>query len=303
MRTILLSLTLTVTSLVATAQTTCKNATWQAYIDQYKDLAIRQMHKYHIPASITLAQGLFESGAGQSELARRSNNHFGIKCHTDWTGRRTYYDDDRKDDCFRVYSSVKDSYEDHSRFLQSKRYSRLFQLKPTDYKGWARGLKACGYATLPTYADRLINVIELYELYRFDGGKKGRILISPEDYHRLYLVNGLDCLRAQEGDTWESISQELRQRDMKVSARKLRKYNEAPSKDFFPSAGTLIFLQKKRKYADKVQYGDDYWHHIKPGESMYEIAQQYGIRLRSLYKLNYRPADYIPEPGDLLRVR
>jgi len=302
MRTFLLIFSLSVCHLAATAQIR-KNDTWQAYIDKYKGLAIQQMHKYHIPASITLAQGLFESGAGQSELARRSNNHFGIKCHTDWTGKRTYYDDDRKDDCFRVYSSVKDSYEDHSRFLQSKRYSRLFRLNQRDYKGWAKGLKACGYATLPTYADRLISVIELYELYVFDGDKKGRPYISPEDYHKLYLVNGLDCVVAQEGDTWEGISQELRQRHIKVSVRKLRKYNEAPTRDFFPPAGTHIFLQKKQKHADKDKYDRDYWHHIQPGESMYAIAQQYGIRLKNLYKLNFRPADYVPEPGDLLRVR
>lgn len=280
-----------------------RNPTWQAYIDKYKSLAIQQMHKHNIPASITLAQGLFESGAGQSQLAKRSNNHFGIKCHNDWTGRRTYSDDDKKDECFRVYSSVKDSYEDHSRFLQAPRYSRLFKLGRHDYKGWAKGLKACGYATLPTYAERLISVIELYELYVYDGDKKGHPYISPDDYHQLYLVNSLDCLRAREGDTWETIAQEMKQRHIKVSARKLRRYNEAPDKDFFPTPGTLIFLQKKRSHADKVQYDKNYWHHVKAGESMYEIAQLYGIRLKKLYKLNFRPADYVPEAGDLLRVR
>ena len=300
--TLLLCLSFSASHLTLTAQIR-RNASWQAYIDKYKSLAIQQMHKYHIPASITLAQGLFESGAGQSELAKRSNNHFGIKCHTDWTGRRTYSDDDRKDDCFRVYSSVKESYEDHSRFLQTKRYSRLFKLNQRDYKGWAKGLKACGYATLPTYADRLISVIELYELYVYDGDKKGHPYISPDDYHQLYLVNGLDCVRAREDDTWESLSQELRQRRIKVSPRKLRKYNEAPTNDFFPAPGTLVFLQKKRKHADKDQYDADYWHRVQPGESMYAVAQQYGIRLKYLYKLNFRPADYVPEAGDLLRVR
>ena len=285
-----------------------KNAAYQDYIDQYKDLAIEQMHKHHIPASITLAQGLFESGAGQSVLAKKSNNHFGIKCHSDWKGKRTYHDDDKRDDCFRVYSSVKDSYEDHSRFLQSSRYSRLFKLDPRDYKGWARGLKACGYATLPSYAEKLIGVIELYELYRLDESRKGRHyktspLILPADFHKLYIVNNLDCVMVQEGDSWEGLSCELRQRGIRISARKLRKYNEAPSKDFFPAPGTYLFLHKKDTHADKNMYGKDYWHHVRQGESMYSIAQLYGIRLKNLYKMNFRSADYVPEAGDLLRVR
>ena len=279
-----------------------KNAAYQNYIDKYKDLAIEQMHKYHIPASITLAQGLFESGAGQSALAKNSNNHFGIKCHADWKGKRTYHDDDNKDDCFRVYPSVRASFEDHSLFLQAPRYSRLFKLSPKDYKGWAKGLKACGYATLPTYAQRLIDVIELYELYQYDRGKYTTHVL-PEEYHQIYLINNLDCIIAREEDTWESLSQEFRQRGRRISARKLRKYNEAPTKDFFPPAGTYIFLHKKSTHADKDKYDRDYWHHIQPGESMYTIAQQYGIRLKKLYKLNYRDADYIPEPGDLLRIR
>ncbi len=280
-----------------------RNSAYETYIEKYKDIAIEQMKEHHIPASITLAQGLLESGAGLSELARRSNNHFGIKCHNDWIGKRTYSDDDRRNDCFRVYSSVRDSYEDHSRFLLRPRYSRLFQLDQRDYKGWARGLKACGYATLPTYAERLINIIELYELYRFDqkGGGKSYVVIGNQ--HQLHLINGLDCVMARLGDTWDSLSKELKQRGIRISARKLRKYNEAPSKDFFPPVGTPIFLKKKLKHADRKTYPKDYWHHIRQGESMYTIAQQYGIRMKYLYKMNFRSADYVPETGDLLRVR
>lgn len=141
------------------------NSRYQAYIDQYKDLAIAEMLKYNIPASITLAQGLLESGAGMSELARNGNNHFGIKCH-DWTGARTYHDDDANNECFRAYRDVYESYEDHSRFLaRQPRYRSLFRLKRTDYKGWAKGLKKCGYATSPTYAKQLIGIIELYKLH------------------------------------------------------------------------------------------------------------------------------------------
>ena len=131
-------------------------SSYHRYIRKYKDLAIEQQHKYKIPASITLAQGLLESGAGQSDLARRSNNHFGIKCH-DWKGKRVYHNDDRRGECFRKYNKVEDSYEDHSKFLALRsRYAPLFRLKITDYKGWAKGLQKCGYATDRKYANKLI---------------------------------------------------------------------------------------------------------------------------------------------------
>lgn len=145
------------------------NQTYQTYINQYKDLAIEQMLKYRIPASITLAQGLFESAAGRSSLVRQGNNHFGIKCHTSWTGPTQYHDDDARGECFRVYSDARESYEDHSRFLaRQQRYARLFSLNSNDYKGWARGLKQCGYATNPQYANKLIQIIELYKLHDYD---------------------------------------------------------------------------------------------------------------------------------------
>ena len=135
------------------------NSVYQSYIDQYKNLAIEEMLRYNIPASITLAQGLFESGAGRSELSIKGNNHFGIKCHN-WTGPTVYHNDDAANECFRSYDNALQSYEDHSRFLkQNGRYSSLFQLDRTDYKGWARGLKAAGYATNPRYADKLIELI------------------------------------------------------------------------------------------------------------------------------------------------
>ena len=139
------------------------------YIEKYKDIAMREMQEYKIPASITLAQGLLESGNGNSELAKKSNNHFGIKCHKDWTGKRTYHDDDEKGECFRVYESPEDSYRDHSIFLKKgQRYAFLFDLKITDYKGWAKGLKKAGYATLPVYANVLIKLIEDYNLAQYD---------------------------------------------------------------------------------------------------------------------------------------
>lgn len=138
------------------------------YIDRFKDIAMREMDKYGIPASITLAQGLLESGNGNSTLAREANNHFGIKCNTDWKGERTYHDDDAKDECFRVYNNPEESYRDHSEFLLRKRYSFLFELDRNDYKGWAHGLKQAGYATNPKYPDLLINLIERYGLDQYD---------------------------------------------------------------------------------------------------------------------------------------
>lgn len=138
------------------------------YIARYKDIAIEEMDKYGIPASIKLAQALLESGNGNSMLARNANNHFGIKCTSAWSGGKTYKDDDSKNDCFRVYRRVEDSFRDHSQFLLRSRYAALFELDKDDYKGWARGLKSAGYATNPKYADLLISLIERYELYQYD---------------------------------------------------------------------------------------------------------------------------------------
>ncbi|WP_353182208.1 glucosaminidase domain-containing protein [Parapedobacter lycopersici] len=138
------------------------------YIEQYKAIAIEEMNEYGIPASIKLAQALLESGNGNSMLAREAHNHFGIKCTSEWSGRKAYKDDDRRNDCFRVYERAEDSFRDHSQFLLRSRYASLFELDKDDYKGWARGLKAAGYATNPKYADMLISLIERYELYRYD---------------------------------------------------------------------------------------------------------------------------------------
>ena len=170
-RILLTLLILAFSSLVSTPNLSAQpkwNSVYQNYIDQYKDLAIEQMLRYNIPASITLAQGLLESGAGRSQLTRSGNNHFGIKCHG-WKGRRTYHDDDAAGECFRAYDNAKQSYEDHSKFLSTQqRYSRLFALSRTDYKGWAKGLKHCGYATNPNYASQLIQIIEVYRLNLYD---------------------------------------------------------------------------------------------------------------------------------------
>ena len=152
-----------------------RNKIYEDYIKKYREIAVHEMKKHHIPASITLAQGLLESGAGRGELARKANNHFGIKCGGRWNGRTVRHDDDARNECFRAYKNAEDSYKDHSKFLRDgARYQFLFDLKITDYKGWAKGLKNAGYATDPKYAYRLINLIELYDLYEYDrkGGLK-----------------------------------------------------------------------------------------------------------------------------------
>ena len=281
------------------------NSAYQQYIDQYKDIAIEQMMRYHIPASITLAQGLLESGAGRSELTRNSNNHFGIKCNNNWTGRRTYHDDDAKNDCFRVYDSAYDSYEDHSKFLSgNQRYRPLFQLKPTDYKGWAKGLKACGYATSPVYAEKLVEIIQLYKLYQYDSAKGYDHFMAQRtkdqnpngaSLHTIKIFNKNYYIIARRGDTFKSIGQEVG-----ISYRKIAKYNERNRKDQLQE-GEVIWLKKKQSKAPKDYKGR--LHYVRNGESMYSIAQQYGIRLKSLYKMNKLSPDYDIKVGDALRLR
>lgn len=274
------------------------------YIEKYKQAAIDQMYKYRIPASITLSQGLLESAAGKSDLAVKANNHFGIKVSSGWTGPYSTHDDDKKGERFRKYDNVAQSFEDHSLFLLKDRYKKLFLLDPLDYKGWARGLKECGYATNPAYADRLISLIERYNLYQYDVDKFGKnpvvnhqnnAVSSSKAKHSIVFVNGLRCVKAQPGDTWASISAE-----MNVSAKKLLKYNEVEfSHSLTP--GMNVFLEKKAKKAERKYKG--YWHKLKANESMYDVSQQYGIRVKYLYKLNYKDASYSPYAGDLLRVR
>ena len=280
------------------------NSTYQQYIDQYKDVAIEQMKKYHIPASITLAQGLFESGAGRSELARKGNNHFGIKCHG-WKGRKVYHDDDASNECFRAYNNAYESYEDHSRFLVSgKRYQSLFSLKNTDYRGWAQGLKAAGYATNPSYATKLINIIELYKLYEYDHAKHyDRFLASATKdcvapggmTHPIYKFNNNYYLKARRGDSFSSIAKEIG-----LSERKLAAYNELPVSASL-SEGDIVYLKKKAKKAPKSY--KDRLHYVRAGESMYSISQLYGIRMKYLYKMNnMTPYDNIVV-GQGLRLR
>ena len=281
------------------------NSVYQEYIDQYKDLAIEEMLRYNIPASITLAQGIFESGAGRSELSVKGNNHFGIKCHG-WAGRSVYHDDDARNECFRAYDNVLQSYEDHSKFLRyNVRYNSLFTLQRTDYRGWAQGLKACGYATNPRYADKLIELIEFYKLYELDKAtsydkfmaKRGgydKPVSQGMSLHPIKIYNKNYYIIARAGDTFKGIGEEI-----DISYRKIAKYNERDKNDVL-HAGEIIYLKKKQKKADKAYKNRP--HVVKAGESMYSIAQRYGIRLKSLYKKNHLSPDYQARVGDTLRV-
>lgn len=279
-----------------------KNATYQKYIETYKNTAIDHMKKYKIPASITLAQGLLESGAGEGALTKKSNNHFGIKCH-DWKGESVRAKDDGPNDCFRKYKHAEESYRDHSLFLTQKpRYKTLFDLDITDYQGWARGLQKAGYATDKAYANKLISLIENYELYQHDKKGKDAKRVEKEEEkkqepakfkHTPYITGGLVYIVASQYDSYESLSKEF---DFKV--KDLCKFNEVPE-NFPIQKGDLIYFQKKKKKADKPYYD----HVVQVGESMHSISQIYGIRVKELYKMNKKDMEYVPTEGEVLRLR
>ncbi|ADQ79135.1 Mannosyl-glycoprotein endo-beta-N-acetylglucosamidase [Paludibacter propionicigenes WB4] len=285
-------------SLFAVSQS--KSRAYLDYIDQYHQLAERQQREHGIPASIILAQGLLESGAGQSTFAKESNNHFGIKC-SDWTGDKYYHDDETKNECFRKYNQVLESYEDHSLFLKKRsRYAFLFSLNPTDYEGWAQGLKKAGYATDPAYAYKLISIIENYELHQYDlvgsssagfaesrraddksdntvqtrGASMG--VINAVTIHTVVKVNKVKFVTSVGGDTYATIANEFN-----MTENRLRGFNEVNSTVVL-KPGMRVFIEMKRNKAPKENNN----HTVTAGESMYSISQDYGMKVVSLYKLN-----------------
>lgn len=286
----------------------------QQYIDLWKDEAIYQMVVHKIPASITLAQGLLESGNGNSRLALEGNNHFGIKCHNEWSGAKIYEDDETKGECFRKYSDASESFEDHSLFLQKKRYESLFLLELKDYKGWAKGLKECGYATNPKYPQLLINLIEQYELTQFDkiGSEHIKEKTTPSRSHgkapsktkpkegkdkeegktitisnnRSIKVsdNRIKFIIAKSGDTPEKIAA-----DLDIAAWQIRNYNDLEENSKL-SEGQVIYIQPKRARAKEAE------HTVTKGETLWQISQDYGVKLKKLYKKN------LLEPGTPIKV-
>ncbi|MFZ9956620.1 MAG: glucosaminidase domain-containing protein [Flavobacteriales bacterium] len=265
------------------------NNTPEQYIALYKNDAIKEMKGYGVPASITLAQGMLESSNGNSTLAVKANNHFGIKCHSDWTGDTYHMDDDAKNECFRKYAHVLDSYRDHSKFLKERsRYAALFTLKITDYKGWAEGLKAAGYATNPKYPQLLINLIERYQLYIYDS----EIEAIDSTKHVVFLSkNHVKLVKAKEDDSFEKIAKEFG-----VSAKRLRKYNDAAD-TLQLKKDDVVFIQPKRKKGTVKIY------EVKESDTYRTISQDYAIRLKYLYKKNNIVPGSVPKKGEQLYLK
>lgn len=269
---------------------------YSLYIETYSDMARAEMMEFGIPASITLAQGLLESAAGASTLAKEGNNHFGIKCHNTWTGPSMLRSDDAPDECFRVYDNASESFRDHSLFLSRKRYAPLFLLSPTDYAAWAAGLKQCGYATDPHYADRLVAIIERYELYRFDfpsDGEAGAEFIKAAlgKTRRICRYRGLHYVVATPGDTYNAIAAELG-----MTGEKLALLNDAPSPDCEVRPWQEVYLQPKFETGPEGQKSAV----IGIDESLHSVAQRFAISLDALRKLNPKAAD---RPGQKLKLQ
>ncbi|MEO1408768.1 MAG: glucosaminidase domain-containing protein [Bacteroidota bacterium] len=281
----------------------------EAYIEKYKDIAIAEMERAGVPASIKLAQGLLESGAGTSTLAKRANNHFGMKCGARWEGKTFYREDDDYDEngkliksCFRVYRNADASFVAHSEFLRDPnknfRYGFLFRLNPRDYKAWARGLKKAGYATSPTYATNLINIIERYQLYRYDRMLPGTIEDTgpPEDLALgIQRVNDVKLVLAVANETPADIA--LR---TGVSISRILKYNERindPNQAL--RKNERVYLQRKRS----SYRGQKKFHFVRAGETMFSIAQRYGLRLDKLYRKNRMEEGSEPATGSQLKIR
>ena len=284
----------------------------EEYIRLYKDIAIKEMNTFGIPASITLAQGILESSSGNSELARRAHNHFGIKCHKGWKGKTMHMDDDSRNECFRKYKNPFDSFKDHSIFLSSRdRYAFLFDLEITDYKAWAKGLKRAGYATNPKYPQLLIKLIEDYRLFEYDQGyrpenyayKKHQPQITKQagdDFKPIYLSegkrqvyenNGVKFIYALKGDSFYSIAQ-----DFNIYTWQVYKYNELKKKDQVHE-GQMLYLERKKTKAQTA------FHIVQPGERLFDISQKYGVRLKKLCKYNHLDKNAQLFPDQRIRLR
>ncbi len=300
------------------------NISYTEYIELYRDIAVRKMKEYGIPASITLAQGLLESGSGNSNLARNANNHFGIKCHKEWTGDTYIQDDDAKDECFRKYKSAEESFNDHSYFLTSRpRYADLFNLEVKDYKGWAYGLKKAGYATNPRYAEMLIKIIEENELFLYDSGVKRplakhepapkparkksdqtmptaglKLLANNLKYEEvapgnraIYSNNNIRLTFARQNDDIERIA-----KDLGIHTFQLIKYNDLKKHERIEEGQAIYVEPKKRKTSQSS-------HQVSQGETMRDISQYYGVKLKLLYKWNQLSSENEPMAGDNIKLK
>ncbi|MBL4710773.1 MAG: glucosaminidase domain-containing protein [Flavobacteriales bacterium] len=295
------------------AQPGSKKITRAEYIETYKGEAIKEMHNSGIPASITLAQGILESGDGNSALARYANNHFGIKCHSSWNGSTFIQDDDAKDECFRKYTTALESFADHSDFLKRKRYAGLFELKITNYKAWAKGLKKAGYATNPKYPQLLIDLIEKNDLAKYDKMKEGKVKKGKRDKKQSKIEskrkkptvnskkrgshttklhkNNIRYIDVRPEDSFEKIAEEFN-----MGLWQLYKYNDLDKdKELFDKG--LLYLQPKRGK------GKEEFHIVITGERMWDISQKYGVKLKKLYKKNRMYEGDQPKAGDQIYLQ
>lgn len=287
--------------------------TVEQYIQKYKDIARLEMQNAGIPASIKLAQGILESSFGNSDLSKNANNHFGIKCHKEWTGNTYHMDDDEANECFRVYKNPEESFHDHTYFLTSRsRYAGLFELSQTDYKGWAEGLQKAGYATNPKYASILIGLIERHELFNYDkpGGKehkpfeshKHEVKESSPYYNSkekveikqseaIFVYNRLKAIRVLQGDDIRSIS-----RRYNVPANNIATFNDIDINEDI-TVGSILYLQSKKKKAKQDK------HLVVSNETMHDISQQYGIILDALLKKNLLNKGQEPANGQTIYLK
>lgn len=315
MRYLLSTLVLLCILLTATSQ----HITREEYIETYYPIAVKKMITYKIPASITLAQGILESGTGNSSLAQKANNHFGIKCHSDWTGEGYYMDDDAEDECFRVYANPEESYSDHSEFLTTRaRYKFLFtDYAVDDYKGWAEGLKKAGYATNPNYPKLLISIIEKHELFKYDemgllqmSGIEPVLAVDNNDEMELinadfilpknsyyvdkkkdvFIYNRVKTVRNNDRSLLSIANQ------YNIDIEKLKKYNDAHDGYSFES-NQFVYLQPKRKK------GTESKHQVENGQTMWEISQLYAIKIKKLYKKNNMVFGEEAAPGSTLYLK
>ena len=287
----------------------------QRYVEKYAPMAVREMLRSGVPASITLAQGMLESGNGESKLATQANNHFGIKCHKGWEGKTIHHDDDARGECFRVYDSVEESYRDHSDFLRYRdRYKFLFDLDRTDYKGWAYGLKKAGYATDPSYAAKLIRYIEDNNLSRFDVLKEVEaeemplpphrieapvLTMSDEEFHfpltrELYSVNGVPFVYSLAGETYKSIAKHYH-----LFHREILRFNDL-KRDVPLAPGTVVYLAHKKNHSPK---GLDKYIVEEDGEDFHAICQRFALKEKAVLKMNGLSKAPSLREGDELKLR
>jgi LysM repeat protein len=305
-RQVILLLVLLISTLAFAEGDPNKRKTRAEYIAEWKDVAIDQMEKYGIPASITLAQAILESGDGNSELAREANNHFGIKCH-DWQGKKVYHDDDERNECFRKYRNAQESFDDHSIFLQRSRYQFLFDYKVTDYKSWAKGLKKAGYATNPKYPELLIRLIEENNLASYDNPDAKRPTSAPvkrntdsQEEIVLEIRKGLEIQKSSNRIKYvvadQKYTPESLAGQMDMGPWQIKKYNDLDNGETIEK-GELIYLQPKRGKNRKYDT-----HVVKEGETLREISQRYGVKMKKILKHSDLPRDYRIKPGDRLKL-